>query len=1140
MKLQKLTIHNIASIEDAVIDFESAPLSTSEVFLITGKTGAGKSTILDAVCLALYANTPRMENTNMQGESQDGDKTVKIYDPRQLMRRNTGEAFASLTFIGSNSVHYEAIWSVARARNKVTGNIQNKKWQLTNLDTGHTLTKDKEIEAEIQAAIGLRFNQFCRTTMLAQGEFTRFLNSSDDEKAEILEKITGAGIYSKIGKKVWEVTAGKKQEWEDSKRPINDIRILTDEEVAGHKAQIKDIEKTQNRLKADREVIDKKLQWLKRSVQLETETNEAAKEYTKIVHQIQSEDFKKKELLVRQWYQTNDIRAKLNELETACKIQEEQAKRQEQAKGEFTHLRNGEQWLAARTHETKTELDSLSKKLEKDKDKAQAYDNSQAILNLFETVARHQKSIISLNEKNGIEKQKIEGEYKFRKDEADKALSKANNTLVIQENKLKAQEQELTEANLPKMREQKEVLQNKITALDIARERLAALEKEQKRRQKSMGSIAEQERTIAALKQELEVLNPQLHDAEIKEKACKDILDMQRESVENWAKNMRARLHTDDICPVCRQKIVNQIPHEEELDELFAISENRWKKENAIVSELKEKKGCIETGIKLQSRILEKAKKDFANDTSLPESEHAASIACQKCGIEMTGIHTQDTLNRLHEETTTAFNEVTEKIVAAEIKEKAAGESRRVVEKCRKEVESAKESVKRAEETICQCNERIASNKILIQSASDELDTVRKQIEDLLPGNTQWKNDWKTNMEDFAYELQHAAKEYKGNQERCQELDKEVSKQRILADQVSRTIQSIMELMPEWKEIKDSGIEEVEDLSTKASNLQTKIIHITNQIKNAKSSADEAERCLSKYYEENENMSPALLYELNSYATIRINAIGQDVADTNKELLTKQTILEQLKKQQEENEKTKPELSEEDDMERLSERISLLEKQTNELGEQKGAVNLQLQQDANNKERLKKLLADAEDKKKNYQKWSRMNLLIGDATGNKFRKIAQSYVLTSLIRSANSYMRTLTDRYTLKVTPGTFVIMLEDAYQGFASRAASTISGGEGFLVSLALALALSDIGERLSVDTLFIDEGFGTLSGEPLQNAINTLRTLHSKSGRHVGIISHVEELQERIQVQIQVIQEGNNSSSKVSIVPNPVPEAF
>ena len=129
-------------------------------------------------------------------------------------------------------------------------------------------------------------------------------------------------------------------------------------------------------------------------------------------------------------------------------------------------------------------------------------------------------------------------------------------------------------------------------------------------------------------------------------------------------------------------------------------------------------------------------------------------------------------------------------------------------------------------------------------------------------------------------------------------------------------------------------------------------------------------------------------------------------------------------------------------------------------------------------------------------------------------------------------MKTLTDRYTLKVTPGTFVIMIEDAYQGYASRAASTISGGESFLVSLSLALALSDIGQKLAVDILFIDEGFGTLSGEPLQNAISTLKSLHRKAGRRVGIISHVEELRERIPVQIRVNQEGNNSASMIEVI--------
>jgi exonuclease SbcC len=167
-------------------------------------------------------------------------------------------------------------------------------------------------------------------------------------------------------------------------------------------------------------------------------------------------------------------------------------------------------------------------------------------------------------------------------------------------------------------------------------------------------------------------------------------------------------------------------------------------------------------------------------------------------------------------------------------------------------------------------------------------------------------------------------------------------------------------------------------------------------------------------------------------------------------------------------------------------------------------------------------------------KWDKLNTLIGDATGGKFRKIAQSYVLVNLINSANYHLKNLTDRYKLIVKPGTFLIELEDAYNGFTLRPATTISGGESFLVSLSLALALSDMGQHLSLDILFIDEGFGSLSKDVLQTAIETLGLLHKTLNKHVGVISHVEELQERIPVQIKVKQNGNTSSSQIEIVDN------
>jgi exonuclease SbcC len=249
-------------------------------------------------------------------------------------------------------------------------------------------------------------------------------------------------------------------------------------------------------------------------------------------------------------------------------------------------------------------------------------------------------------------------------------------------------------------------------------------------------------------------------------------------------------------------------------------------------------------------------------------------------------------------------------------------------------------------------------------------------------------------------------------------------------------------------------------------------------------------------------------------------------------MLVKQTRLQDAQQKQKQHLENKPDIEPEETKETLQKAIEETEMEIKTASEGLGALKLILEEDAQNKERLGSLLKEAEEAKLVYEKWSRLNKLFGSADGKTFRTIAQSYVLSHLIHAANAYMKGLSDRYTLKGVPGTFIIHVVDKYDGGNMRAASTISGGETFLVSLSLALALSDVGGSLSVDTLFIDEGFGTLSGDSLQMAIATLRTLHSKSNKQVGIISHVEELKENIPVQIQVKQQSNASYSTVEIV--------
>ena len=196
MEYERLEISNIASIEHAVIDFSSGLLAEEPLFLICGETGAGKSTILDAICLALFKKTPRMsERSGQNGEITDGDVGVSFFDTRQMMRKNTAEAYVRLDFVGSDKSRYTAEWSVARARRKVSGALQPEKWALADHTAGVTYVKVRDIERVIGDAVGLTFEQFCRTSMLAQGEFTRFLKSPDKDKAAILEKLTGTGFF---------------------------------------------------------------------------------------------------------------------------------------------------------------------------------------------------------------------------------------------------------------------------------------------------------------------------------------------------------------------------------------------------------------------------------------------------------------------------------------------------------------------------------------------------------------------------------------------------------------------------------------------------------------------------------------------------------------------------------------------------------------------------------------------------------------------------------------------------------------------------------------------------------------------------------------------------------------------------------
>lgn len=1153
MILQQLQIHNIASIEDATIDFEAQPLADSEVFLITGKTGAGKSTLLDAICLALYASTPRLENTSMQGEMRDNEKDIKIKDPVQLMRRNTGEAFVRLTFIGSNDVHYEAQWSVARARNKVTGKIQNKKWALRNLDTDFTYAKDKEIREEIALAIGLDFKQFCRTTLLAQGEFTRFLNSKDDEKAEILEKITGVDAYSRIGAKIFEQTVEKKKVWEDSQQKIEGIQILNDEEIAQKSNQLQQLDEQSQQIKNTLEKEQKKLRWLQREQDFRQRKEQAKEDLAHVKAIAESDETQQQEQTIALWNHTIEARTKMNEAASCAKTILQQEAQLQSLEQTFRQIQGAQSYELQQEQTIALSIKSIDDYLAQEAPKVHLYENAQTLNTLIESFLKNKKDAANnLQYANQIKKE-LSTQYLPKLEKSKTMLEECQKTYNQQVIKAQEAETELEHLHLPQLRQQQESLKTLLNDIQTAKNLLELLHEEQNRHVLSKENLVQLQNSIQDKEKQLQVLTQESHDAEIQKNALQLAYEKQRESINKWAKSIRIKLQIGDTCPVCQQRIENTLPHEDNIDALVVEAEKLYKDAENEYNKILTSQNALDADIKALKNSLANEQKVFAKCCeSLAKATQKAQEAAKKIPEGENKTQTLATLEK-----------VSAQIAEAEVKEKEAKKLRTLRDQKLQEYEVLRNEMLAVQQKVNDTQHRIELVEAQISLQTKDSEKAQNDIQTLIgeAEKLSWKNDWHTMLTEFGKEVEDGAITYKMNTEKQQKLAAELKQFEEGNKNLAAVLDAIVKLMPTWGTPSKEPLmlKRIPKVLTRASELQSQITAALQQMNAAKEKEEDTKKWLKEFMEKKQEMlkdfsdkeqeillDENLLLQLDTFQQCDIAEKTEAINRIKQQLVSKQTVWDELEKAYQlhtgeyealfdEDEKMPigEKMSEEESLDtRISTSIASLEAQLSELGNQRGGIIRDLEIDRSNKAKVGSLLQESAQKKADFEKWSRLNQLLGDATGNKFRRIAQSYVLASLIHSANGYMRTLSDRYILKVVPGTFVISLEDAYQGYVSRAASTLSGGESFLVSLSLALALSDIGTQLSVDTLFIDEGFGTLSGEPLQHAINTLRSLHSKSGRHVGIISHVEELKERIPVQIRVNQEGNNSSSTIEIV--------
>lgn len=1130
MKINKLTIHNIASIEDAEIDFTQAPLSNSDVFLITGNTGSGKSTILDAITLAIYGTTPRMETTEMKGKINDGDKEMGINDVRQLLRRGTGEGTVELDFIGSNNIHYNAKWSIKRARNKIDGKLQNVARELEDLDNDKKYNKSRDIDDEIVKAIGLDFNQFCRTTMLAQGQFTKFLNSGDNEKSAILEKITGNDIFTRIGKKVSEKFSDANRQYNDALKDMENVILMSEEEVAKMNSEKTELDTVSATLKKQQDELCIKKLWLERREELTLNLTNANKEKEEAEDKLKNEEYILNEQTVQQWETSETARNAYKERKeqevklSSCKEKLEESRRN------LARCKGGELWL----NEEKIKIEKRIAELKKSLDDETANED---LFQQADTICNNIKQYLNKHS----QKSDKEKDIKIKEEEINKTLqpqykacqentTKVSETLEEQKsvcNKLKT---DLDKCGLSDLRESENKAKEEHNKIINAQNALNQLRQNEERHQKD---IEEQKGREKELEQKIEKLSSLKETSEQAKKAFENANEMYEKlalSIKETTKTLRLALKQGCTCPVCQQK-VESIDFNE-----TAISDVVEKAKKEMEDKKKENKSAEKEYLEMGASInaleeeIAKQEKRINNDNQLIAAQTDAKKKCAECGIEVIDEKTEKILETKENEVKKQLQDIKNQILEGQEIETKWKDAIKMVEKLQKKKEDTKKKEDKARDALESSKNEVENIKAQINQLEEDI----KSLTDDLNSKTknaqigiQWDNDPKA----FAKTISQRTKAYNNNKD---EHAKEANRLQLHEENIKNVndaLNSIYNMKPEWVVIEADKSEEIPNLLMRINEVSNNTSTHLSKLKEALEKLETAIAEWNSFLDANNNFTEERLEKLSLTDKREIDDLRKTLQEIKSIAEGKAKIAQTRQEDLERHMTNCPNLDETDNVESLQAAIDNITKNIEDNNKRLGELQQQLKDDEENKSKKEKQKERLERIKVVYEQWKTLNDLIGTSDGKRFREIAQSYVLGALVNSANHYMQSLTDRYSMSVEPGTFIIMLQDAYQGYTRRPATTISGGESFLVSLSLALAMSDIAQNLSVDTLFIDEGFGSLSGEPLQKAITTLKTLHNTNGKHVGIISHVEELREKIPVQIKVKQNAGSSASSIEV---------
>ena len=1120
MKFIELEIKNIASIGYAKISFDEAPLCNEPLFLICGPTGSGKSTILDAVCLALYGTAPRLDgygNESFEDKKLNvfgsDDAAVKISSPYQMVRRNTGEAFARLTFIGNDDKLYTASWHAMRGTKKRLDVKLKAEQSLYCHDTGTTISK-KAVDAVVSpSVIGLKFDEFCRTTLLAQGAFTRFLNSRSNEKSAILEKLTGTEIYSRISRQIYRTYDEKNRLFEEKNRVIAAYRLLTPQEREERVVAMAALEKELEALRGEILAMERATAWFKgvgetsAAMKLEAQRLEEAKKM------LSSDETVAKQRTLSDWSATEELRSNYSRLKQLLRREQEILENIKHLHGRYSLLCAGSAEVARVAGEYDSRLQRIKKQLETIAGDIPMYENASHLMARMEEMLRLSDEMekcrrdIELNARNlHLTRQQLSQLEKL-KVEVEQILIEKRKAVAAVAEKI---EKEPSVESIIKLREDIDSLASILKDWETAATTI--VEERQKCERLSVEVKRAEEEFSKCAKEKSEAEENYGRQSEIYEKM--------HLRIDNHAKALRARLSQGDICPVCGETINTLVrdedilalllPLKEKLDEAKKLSESRVDAYNKACAALDAAKRMFEeSSVRLAATINE-------------EKKYAAGLKA-KCRALSIPFTTADELKKYIE------NSRKEADLRQQERERLTKEYRKVsaeVDTMTGQLNDVLKKYGLALQKHAQIASAIETRKRQVESSADSLENLRKELASQIT-----IADWQLNIKDNIQELRRRSTEYNKAKEEAESIRQQLVRMAEQQERMALHRKVVEEAYPDFTPLQVPAQKIKADIETEWLKLsQDTLLCRTEFDKNANEIA-ECTGFIDAFHCDNPAIDRERAVALCGLSQEQVKTIQNEINLLHSNVARNEALLAESERKYNELLSQRPAIDEEETAETLAAKRQSAEERRSECDKMVGAYAAALKQDEERAAMLKKDIEEAASLEKEASRWKRLSDIFGSADGAKFKSIAQSYILLQLLENSNFYLRQFTSRYELTTQPGSLVILVKDREDGDTLRAANTLSGGESFMVSLALALGLSSLNRNnFTPDTLFIDEGFGTLSGDCLNTVIETLEVLHNIGSRRVGIISHVGELYERISTKIEVRKQAGVSEVKIT----------